>query len=60
MRPSKKVWMIFGVVVCSVIIFSVQIFLTLRQHHGRAVSDEVTERSRELTEQVKETLEKNK
>jgi hypothetical protein len=54
---ATKVWVTLGVVAFLAIVFSVQIFLSFRQGYTAAVSDEVTERSRAFTEQVKQTLE---
>ncbi len=54
---ATKVWVTLGVVAFLAIVFSVQIFLSSRQGYTAAVSDEVTERSRAFTEQVKQTLE---
>jgi hypothetical protein len=53
---ATKVWATLGVVAFLAIVFSVQIFLSFRQRHASAVSDEITERSRAFTEQVKQTL----
>lgn len=53
---AAKVWVTVGVVAFLTLVFSVQLFLSLRQRHTTAVTDEVTERSRAFTEQVKKTL----
>lgn len=53
---TAKVWVTVGVVAFLALVFSVQIFLSLRQQHTSAVSDDVTEQSRAFTEQVKKTL----
>lgn len=58
MYTARNVGIALGVVVFLVVVFSVQIFLSFRQQYGSAVSNEVTERSRAFTEQVKETLQK--
>lgn len=52
------VGVILGVTLFIVVIFSLQLFLTLRQRYPDAVSNEITERSRIFTEEVRETLEK--
>ena len=54
---ATKVWVTLGVIVFLAIVFSVQIFLSFRQGYGASVSDEITERSRAFTEQIKQTLE---
>lgn len=53
---ATKVWVTVGVIAFLTIVFSVQIFLSFRQRHATAVTDEVTERSRAFTEQIRQTL----
>ena len=58
--PSQKILLIIGGVLCALLIFSVQLFLTLQKKYTRAASDELTQKTQAFTEQVKETLQEQK
>ena len=56
-KHPTHVWVWIGVGIFLVLIFTVQIFLTLHEEYPEAVSDAVTEQSRAFVEQTKQTLE---